>query len=438
MHQNFSFLSNDKLFIFFIFIHIIFFSSCGLKTQPQNIPEIIPKPTINNFNVIQKGNRIRLSWSISKLERIKTLEEYKINSFDNESERAKVFGNENIHYQMLKKRLPKISLDLICKWFNENFDNLTVRNRNLKKWYYEQFDNGSEKPDAFSQINDNFFIQDYFIINENIYPLNCQNCKKETIKTKKLNFTSNSIIQENNIFYYYFEISNNNLFFREFEISHHGPDKKILSEVKKIKFTKPNLFPEIPNPILKIVQIENAIQTLQFPFGKIILIEPELKNSFTKNNEKDRKLLKFKQTNEAFESKLTIITLRIYWPSTKSFRKRVSNESENYSQEQNFFQTNLYRKRVGENWPEAPINLTSNTKNFFLDKIKLYINSKKISDKLKLQNNNTSMKIPFYIDLQEQNSDTWLYQIRFVDFYGNESLASKAITFNLPRNIINN
>ena len=145
MNQFFSFLSDDKLFIFLICIHIIFFSSCGLKTQPQNIPEIIPKPTINNINVIQKGNRIRLSWRISKLERIKALEEYKINSFDNESEREKVFGNDNIHYQMLKKRLPKISLDLICRWYYENFDNLSVRVKKLEKWYYDQFSNGIEK-----------------------------------------------------------------------------------------------------------------------------------------------------------------------------------------------------------------------------------------------------------------------------------------------------
>ena len=129
MNQYFSFLSKKKIFILLICVNIKIISSCGLKTEPQNIPEIISKPTINNLNVIQKGTQIRISWDLSSSERIKALKEYKVNSFDNESEREKVFGNDNIHYQMLKKRLPKISLDLICRWYYENFDN-----RGSKKW----------------------------------------------------------------------------------------------------------------------------------------------------------------------------------------------------------------------------------------------------------------------------------------------------------------
>ena len=50
------------------------------------------------------------------------------------------------------------------------------------------------------------------------------------VKSKNLNFTSNSIIREKNKFFYYYENSENNLFLKEFELSHHGPDKTKLSD----------------------------------------------------------------------------------------------------------------------------------------------------------------------------------------------------------------
>ena len=69
--------------------------------------------------------------------------------------------------------------------------------------------------------------------------------------------------------------------------------------------------------------------------------------------------------------------------------------------------------------------------------MELNLFSVKNKEKINLQNKNTSSRFPFYIDLQGENSDTWLYQIRLVDSLGNESLASETITINLPRKKIN-
>ena len=38
-------------------------------------------------------------------------------------------------------------------------------------------------------------------------------------------------------------------------------------------------------------------------------------------------------------------------------------------------------------------------------------------------------KLSFYIDLQGQKRDTWLYNLRLVDRFGNESAASETIKF---------
>ena len=43
--------------------------SCGLRTPPHNLPEVIPKPTFNNFKVQQRGQSIRMSLTINETER---------------------------------------------------------------------------------------------------------------------------------------------------------------------------------------------------------------------------------------------------------------------------------------------------------------------------------------------------------------------------------
>ena len=65
------------------------------------------------------------------------------------------------------------------------------------------------------------------------------------------------------------------------------------------------------------------------------------------------------------------------------------------------------------------------------------MNNDKTKKTFDLQPENSSFKIPFYIDLKGQNSDTWLYKITLVDDLGNESLASETITVKIPKNKIN-
>ncbi len=54
--------------------------SCGMRTSPAFIPEQKAKQTINDLKVLQRDNRVRLSWEIDQTERIKRLKE-----FDSES-----------------------------------------------------------------------------------------------------------------------------------------------------------------------------------------------------------------------------------------------------------------------------------------------------------------------------------------------------------------
>ena len=54
-----------------------------------------------------------------------------------------------------------------------------------------------------------------------------------------------------------------------------------------------------------------------------------------------------------------------------------------------------------------------------------------------VEQDNSSTILPFYVDLKGQNGDTWLYQLRLVDRFGNESSASETITVHLPKIKIN-
>ena len=48
----------------------------------------------------------------------------------------------------------------------------------------------------------------------------------------------------------------------------------------------------------------------------------------------------------------------------------------------------------------------------------------------------TPPKLLFYIDLHGQKRDTWLYNLRLVDRFGNESAASETIKFQSPETMI--
>jgi hypothetical protein len=68
--MNYSFTFNLGKFYFFSFLFCCgWLVSCGLRTSPHNLPEVIPKSTFTNFKVQQRDQRIRLSLTINETER---------------------------------------------------------------------------------------------------------------------------------------------------------------------------------------------------------------------------------------------------------------------------------------------------------------------------------------------------------------------------------
>ena len=45
-----------------------------------------------------------------------------------------------------------------------NYDNKLERNEALRKWYNDQYDNGTEKDDAFSKLDKKQNLQDFLLI----------------------------------------------------------------------------------------------------------------------------------------------------------------------------------------------------------------------------------------------------------------------------------
>ena len=68
--MNYLFTFNLGKFYFFPFLFCCgWLVSCGLRTSPHNLPEVIPKSTFTNFKVQQRDQRIRLSLTINETER---------------------------------------------------------------------------------------------------------------------------------------------------------------------------------------------------------------------------------------------------------------------------------------------------------------------------------------------------------------------------------
>ena len=249
-------------------------------------------------------------------------------------------------------------------------------------------------------------------------------------------FSSKSIIREGNHWYYYSGLPDNDLYLQQFELSHVGPDDEILSAVKTVKFRQNKLFPKVPAPNLKIIQIEDEKQTLRFAFGKVVLTkkiildDDPVKLQPRKKTETDGSEPNLPDIQP--ETRARTFIMRISWPQiTDKGLKRLHGQGSYFAEQQNF-PVNLYRILGGEKWPETPINSKSSPNNYYLDKLKLQI-YQVIRQQLKDHHpDNSSVKLPFYVDLRGQNADTWLYQLRLVDRFGNESSASETISVHLP------
>ena len=124
--------------------------------------------------------------------------------------------------------------------------------------------------------------------------------------------------------------------------------------------------------------------------------------------------------------------MRISWGqiADKGFKRFQGQGS--YFAEQHNFQVNLYRMRNGEKWPETPINIKSSQNNYYIDKLQLNIYHAARQQSKEVQPDYPSAKLPFYVDLRGENGDTWLYHLRLVDRFGNESSASETIIVHLP------
>jgi len=283
-------------------------------------------------------------------------------------------------------------------------------------------------------------MKEYFLLQESKTPLDCPACDSVELPPLRLLFSSKSIIREENHLYYYSALPDNELNLQQFELSHFGPDDEIMSPGKIVKFRQNKLFPKVPAPNFKIIQIEDEKQTVRFAFGKVVLTKTTIldddavKLQPQKKNETDSSELNLPDKQPQTSARTFI--MRLSWPKiADKGLKRLQGQGSYFAEQQNF-QVNLYRIRSGENWSETPINSKSSQDNYFLDKLKLQISNASRQQLKDVQPDN-SAKLPFYVDLRGQNGDTWLYQLRLVDRFGNESSASETITVHLPKIKIN-
>ena len=284
-------------------------------------------------------------------------------------------------------------------------------------------------------------MQEYFLLQESKTPLDCPACDSVELPPLRLFFSSKLIIREENHLYYYSALPDNELNLQQFELSHFGPDDEIMSPGKIVKFRQNKLFPKVPAPNFKIIQIEDEKQTVRFAFGKVVLTKTTIldddafKLKPQKKQETDSSELNLPDKQPQTSARTFI--MRLSWPQiVDKGLKRLQGQG-SYFAEQQDFKVNLYRIRSGENWSETPINSKSSQHNYYLDKLELQISQAARQQLKDLQPDNSSAKLPFYVDLRGQNGDTWLYQLRLVDRFGNESSASETITVYQPKIKIN-
>lgn len=277
--------------------------------------------------------------------------------------------------------------------------------------------------------------EDYFLIQKQRIQLDCRDCEAVELPDERILFYSDSMVQEGNQFYYYMELPKTGLFIHQYHLSHLGPDDEILSPVQTVKLKLSNLFPKVPVPKLEIVQIEDESQIVRFPFGKVVLH----KKSVLADEDENIQLKKIKETEKSGELALQIqpqietrtFILRLSWPQllNKSLR-HLKGEGE-YFEDQEFYQTFLYRTVNEVKWQETPINSISASNNYYLDELKIRIPPPNRPHLADTHPDMFPAKLLFYIDLSGEYVDTWRYKLRLVDRFGNESAASETVSFRL-------
>ena len=363
--MNYFFTFNLGKFYFFPFLFCCgWLVSCGLRTSPHNLPEVIPKSTFTNFKAQQRDQRIRLSLTI----------------------------------------------------------------------------NETERKNALMKLDDDLDQQDYFLIQEQKLKIGCRDCEIEKMQALRILFASDSFIRQGDNLYYYLELPQSDLKIHQFQASHFGPEDEILSPAKTVKLRQSDQFPHVPVPNLRIVQIEDEKKIIRFSFGKVFL------KKITVVDDEPEKLLE--QKKDKAENPETIIqnkqqqiesrtfVLKLSWPIL-SYKgsKRLKGKGD-YFEGQEFFKVHLYRTLSGEAWPETPINVKTIPNNHYLDRLKYFIPPATYPHMADTHPDISPPKLSFYIDLHGQKRDTWLYNLRLVDRFGNESAASETIKFQSPETMI--
>ena len=178
--------------------------------------------------------------------------------------------------------------------------------------------NEAARKNALKNFDVNSGLKDYFLIREHQIPLDCMACETVLRAPLRVLFSSSAIIRDGNHLYYYLELPERDLKLREYELSHFGPDEEMLSPAKTVKFGQSKLFPKVPAPSMKIIQIEDEKQIVKFSFGKVVLkkttvnADESAKLQAQKNADVDNSKLNSQDKKQ--ETEVRTFILRLTWP----------------------------------------------------------------------------------------------------------------------------
>jgi len=300
--------------------------------------------------------------------------------------------------------------------------------------------NQTERINRLKKFDAELEERDYFLIHQKLIKLDCRACEPTELPDLKVMIPSDSLIEDGNQVFYYLQFPENGLNLNSYQISHFGPDDEIFSKSKTVRLRRSNVFPKLPVPELKIVQVEDQSQILNFPFGKLVQhkkfenadgLKIEQLNETEKKENSEEIPIKIKHQRE-FRS----FTLRISWPRVLNQSLRGLTGKGDYFEGRELYLNHLYRTLNRERWPETPINIKSASDNYFLDILKIQITPLNPPLSADTHPDIFPPRIPFYIDLSVKYIDTWHYKLRLVDSFGNESKASETVSFDMPESTI--
>ena len=130
--------------------------------------------------------------------------------------------------------------------------------------------NQTERINRLRKFDTELGERDYFLIHQKLIQLDCRACEPTELPDLKVMIPSDSLIQDGNKVFYYLQFPENGLNFHSYQISHFGPDDEIFSKSQSVRLRRSNVFPKLPLPELKIVQIEDQSQILRFAFGEVV------------------------------------------------------------------------------------------------------------------------------------------------------------------------